>query len=208
VKHNELLEDTVKNIPAPHDYPDELIKRTTRFRNQNDVTQFKEIAERYCTLLEAVPEDNSIWTQQVLVTLSRLYALAHDLPDIELPDDAPDISDSINVTIAERKKVSDRVKSILGTQVAYWAYIDPTEPSESSDEPVFGNLADDLADIYRDIKPGLRAWATGDDRYLTSIIIAWKFPLFGSHWGVHAVSALRALHPLVYLKEMQDEHKT
>jgi hypothetical protein len=207
VKHNEPFEDTIKNIPSLHDYPDELIKRTMSFRNQNNVTQFKEIAESYCTLLEVVPEDNNIWIQQILIALSRLYALAHDLPDIELPDDAPDISDSINVTIAEWKQVSDRVRSILGTQVAYWAYIDPTEPSESPDEPVFGNLADDLADIYRDIKPGLRAWATGDDRYLTSIILAWKFPLFGSNWGVHAVSALRALHPLVYLQEMQDEHK-
>jgi hypothetical protein len=207
VKHNKLLGETHKNIHALQHYHDAIIRKTTNFRNQNNVSQFKEIAEGYCTLLEIVPYDKNIWIQQVLAALSRLYALAHDLPDIELPDDAPDISDDLNVTIAEWKQVSDRVRSILGTQVGYWAYFDPTEPPESTDEPVFGNLADDLADIYKDIKPGLRAWATGDDRYLTSIILAWKFPPFGSHWGMHAVSALRALHPLFYLRGIQDEQR-
>lgn len=207
MKHKKVLEGRRKNIHNLQHYRDGLIRRTRNFCNHNDVSHFKEIAEGYCTLLETVPDDKTLWIQKVLATLSHLYALAHNLPDIELPDDAPDISDDLNVTIAEWKQVSDRVRSILGTQVGYWAYFDPTEPPESTDEPVFGNLADDLADIYKDIKPGLRAWATGDDRYLTSIILAWKFPPFGSHWGMHAVSALRALHPLLYLRGIQDEQR-
>jgi hypothetical protein len=63
-----------------------------------------------------------------------------------------------------------------------------------------GDLADDLADIYRDIKPGLRAWDTEEEGYLDEVVFDWKLPHFGSHWGIHAVGAMRALHPLVFLR--------
>ncbi len=141
----------------------------------------------------------------MVTALAYLYAYAHDLPDVELPDDAPNVPDTLDVTQNEWKQVFDLIGNILGEQVGYWAYFDPTEPPDSAEQPVFGNLANDLADIYRDIKPGLRAWATGDNIYLPSIVFDWKFPNFGSHWGVHAVSALRALHPLAYLRGIQDE---
>jgi hypothetical protein len=54
--------------------------------------------------------------------------------------------------------------------------------------------------MYRDVKPGLRAWDTGDDALLSTVILNWKLPLFGLHWGLHAVSAMRALHPLAHLR--------
>ena len=91
------------------------------------------------------------------------------------------------------------VSRMLGPKMAYWAYFDPSAPQDSNEQPIFHNLADDLADIYRDIKPGLRAWETGDDRYIETIVFNWRTPHFESHWGVHALSAMRALHPLVFL---------
>jgi hypothetical protein len=109
----------------------------------------------------------------------------------------------MDVEDAECKGISRFVGDLLGSQRGYWAYFDPTEPLDSTQEIIFGDLADDLADIYRDIKPGLRAWATSDDAYLSHIVFGWKIPLFGSHWGVHAVSALRALLPLAYLRGIQ-----
>ena len=68
-----------------------------------------------------------------------------------------------------------------------------------------GSLADDLADIYADVKPGIRAWDSEEDSYLEGIAFGWKTPLFGSHWGVHAVSAMRALHPIAYMRGIQKE---
>ena len=172
-------------------------------RDRRDVSQFKEAAEKFCTLLETVPDDADAWVEKIVAALAHLYAYGHDLPDLELPDDAPDVPDSFDVSDKEWKEVETLVSKVLGEQVGYWSYFDPSEPPDTADEPVFGILSDDLADIYRDVKPGLRAWATVDDIYLPSIIFDWKFPLFGSHWGVHAVSALRALHPLAYLRGIQ-----
>jgi hypothetical protein len=175
-------------------------------RQRHEVVQFKEAAESYCTLFESKPDSVEVWVEQMTSAVAHLYAFGHDLPDVDLPDDAPDVPDSLDVNDDERKRIYRFVGDLLGSQRGYWSYFDPTEPLDSSQDISFGDLADDLADIYRDIKPGLRAWASANDAYLPSIVFDWKFPLFSSHWGVHAVSALRALHPLAFLRGIAEEN--
>ncbi len=166
--------------------------------DQQRVREFKDTAERFCALLQSDPADTNRWVEEVLTALSVLYAAGHGLPDVELGDEAPDIPDSLDVTEDEWRSVFSRVRNILGERDAYWAYFDPSEPADANEEPIFHSLADDLADIYRDIMPGLRAWAGQNDLYLETIVFDWKTPNFGSHWGLHAVSAMRALHPIVF----------
>jgi hypothetical protein len=172
-------------------------------RQRHEIVLFVKAAEKYCALFETKPNNIDVWVEQLTSALAHLYACGHDLPDLELPEDVADIPDSMAVNDDEWKAIYDFVGDLLGSQRGYWAYFDPSEPLDSSQEISFCDLADDLADINRDIKPGLRAWATADDAYLPSIVFDWKCPLFGSHWGVHAVSALRALHPLAYLRGIE-----
>jgi hypothetical protein len=174
-------------------------------REHPDAVAFKIAAERYCALFESEPADADQWAEAVLSALAQVYAAAHRLPGFGLSEDAPDIPDSLDVTTAEWRSVFGVVSRALGPQEAYWAYFDPSEPQDSDERPIFHSLADDLADIYRDIKPGLRAWETGDDRYLETIVFDWKTPLFGSHWGLHAVSAMRALHPIAFLRGVRND---
>ena len=68
----------------------------------------------------------------------------------------------------------------------YWDVFDPYK----LDEAVAGSLSDDLLDVYRDVRRGLALWESGHD---ASAIWEWRFS-FESHWGDHAVDALRALH--------------
>jgi len=56
--------------------------------------------------------------------------------------------------------------------------------------PVVGDLADDLADIYRDVATGLHLLDTGR---VDDALWQWGFN-FQIHWGQHASSAIRALH--------------
>jgi len=56
--------------------------------------------------------------------------------------------------------------------------------------PVVGDLADDIADIYRDVANGLALYDAG---CVDDAIWQWGFS-FQSHWGEHASSAIRALH--------------
>lgn len=169
-------------------------------REHPKVTIFRDAGERYCALLQSDPENPESWVEEVLAALSSLYAAAHALPDIGLCDDAAGIPDSLDVTTDEWRSVFGRAKKILGQHDAYWAYFDPSAPADAHEQPIFHSLADDLADIYRDVMPGLRAWSTGEDRYLEKTVFHWKTPNFSSHWGVHAVSAMRALHPIAFLR--------
>ena len=68
----------------------------------------------------------------------------------------------------------------------YWEVFDPDE----LDQPVAGSLSDDLLDVHRDIRRGLALWESQHD---ANAIWEWRFS-FESHWGDHAVDALRALH--------------
>jgi hypothetical protein len=176
------------------------VQQTMNIREHPEVRAFKDAAERYCTLLKSAPPNPVKWVAEVLAALSALYAAGNALPEFELSDSAPDIPDSLDVTVEEWRLVFGRVQKALGKQDAYWTCFDPSEPLDSDPKPMINSLADDLADIYRDVMPGLKAWATMDDRYLETIVFDWKCPNFGSHWGVHAVSAMRALHPVVYLR--------
>jgi hypothetical protein len=171
-------------------------------RTDTNLIEFKKAADRFCSLLEVEPVESDQWLMDVLAAMARLYASGHALPDLDLSEDALDVPDQLDVTHEEWKRVFNLVHNVLGDQTGYWAYFDPSAPPNSHEEAVFGNLADDLADIFRDIKPGLRAWDTGVDVYLASIVFDWKL-VFGSHWGLHAVGAMRALHQIAYLRGIQ-----
>ncbi len=142
-------------------------------REHPEVKMFRDAAERYCALMQSDPEVLERWVEEVLAALSSLYAAAHALPDLGLCDDAPDIPDSFDVTTEEWRSVFGRVQKVLGEQEAYWAYFDPSEPADVHEQPIFHSLADDLADIYRDVMPGLRAWSIEDDRYLETTVFDW-----------------------------------
>jgi hypothetical protein len=61
-------------------------------------------------------------------------------------------------------------------------------PVPADGEPVVGNLADDLADVYRDVVTGLRLHEAGREN---DALWHWTFNL-RHHWGEHAISAIRA----------------
>ena len=79
----------------------------------------------------------------------------------------------------------------LGPHDRYWEFFNPYV----KDDPVTRSLADDLADIYRDIQPGLKLYRYGSKGARGAAIWNWRFGLT-SHWGHHATDALRALQQL------------
>ena len=62
-----------------------------------------------------------------------------------------------------------------------------------------GRLADDLADIYKDLKKALELLAEQTDESIQEGLWNLRFS-FGTHWGIHAVSAIRFLHFVRYEK--------
>lgn len=109
--------------------------------------------------------------------LLSLYSAALSLPSVE-PDDR-DARPSHDVP-TDWPGFEDKD--------AYWEVFDPYEHDDN--EPVAGSLADDVLDVYSDIRRGLALW---DASQTQNAIWEWRFH-FDIHWGDHAVDALRALH--------------
>jgi hypothetical protein len=74
----------------------------------------------------------------------------------------------------------------------YWEVFDGLE--QLPDDPVCGDLADDVRDIYVNVKEGLALYDAGH-----ADEAVWHWRLMLSHWGHHATGAIRALH--LYLQE-------
>ena len=79
----------------------------------------------------------------------------------------------------------------------YSELFDPL-PMPATEEPVVGDIADDIADIadiFSDVLEGLRLF---DRERVPDAVWQWAFG-FQRHWGRHASCAIRTLH--AYLAE-------
>jgi hypothetical protein len=133
--------------------------------------------------------------------LPRLYAAALALPQVE-----PDTADQ-----AGRQVTHDDWRALytdLAERLGHWdSYIDVGDPyDEANREPMRMSLADDLADIYQDVKNGLMTEKSLSAVRPNDVLWTWRFE-FGSHWAEHAARALRALQAalLVHYAEHQPE---
>jgi hypothetical protein len=123
--------------------------------------------------------------RNALVRLATLYRAALDLPR-ECSDEAAGEPEATPVDHDGWQRAYDAAGRI---PLDYYAEVfNPTAIDDR--EPVMGSLADDLADIYRDVVSGLRTYESGRQ---SSAVWQWTFA-FHTHWGAHAVGAMRALH--------------
>lgn len=150
-----------------------------------EITEFAGVAREYCRWCEEPRgSDPRQLHRQVIRLLARLYAAALELPDVDLEDedetDAPDLPNGASEKI---------LRSFKDLPFQYYREIfDPVV--DKKDDAVVGDLADDLTDIYIDLKCGLALLDRGAE---PGAVFAWRCS-FGFHWGRHVTSAMRALH--------------
>jgi hypothetical protein len=146
-------------------------------------------AARYCALIEEEDLCGASLTTALIAALVDLLRAGYDLPEVE-PDTTGLLS---RPSHDEWREMFRRVGRRLDAGY-YWTV--PALPFDyDTPEPDIGDLGDDLADIWRDLVTGLRAREDG----ATANDILWQWKLdFESHWGAHAVDALRLLHALKY----------
>ncbi|MBW8825068.1 MAG: DUF5063 domain-containing protein [Acidobacteria bacterium] len=151
-------------------------------RERAGIQAFRPVAERFCTLVESERAP----LRAILASAVALIAAALELPDIEPSeadyDDPDDLDDDCRL-------VATRIGEAVRGHDPYWEVFDP----RLMDEPVAGSLIDDLSDIYRDLRRGLAIASAG---FAPDALWEWRFS-FESHWGNHAVDAIRVLHRVV-----------
>jgi Domain of unknown function (DUF5063) len=152
------------------------------------VDAFRHDAERYCAAIEGT-SDTTLGSFLALMQecLPALLTDALQLPDVWAGNEdlTPRISTEALAPI--RRAIDLR----LGRHDAYRDVFDPT--ALAARDVITGSLADDLGDIYRDLKEGLLAWDTADPGTQRDAVWQWRFG-FQSHWGRHLAAALRVIH--------------
>ena len=128
--------------------------------------------------------------QQAYLLLPRLASTVAGLPTI----DQGNLYES-DAHAKYWKPLYEDLKARLGEYAAYWEVFDPQHPED--DDPVRGSLADDLADIFCDLKKGLTAWSRAGAATRRDIVFTWRLN-FEIHWGEHLTGAFRAIHSLLY----------
>ncbi len=149
-----------------------------------DLQEMAEIARDYCALIERAGLGSGSWLRDLAGLLPRLHAA---IKRLEMP--GADGGHSLVADLDARFELFSHLRELLGERDGYWLEFDVT----CEDQQMTGSLADDLTDIYCELKHGLRLLdgAGGPGRALEG----WRRG-FRMHWGQHLLDAERHLYTL------------
>ena len=145
------------------------------------IKEFARLAQEYCDWVEGKGNKGEDQLFYLQVLLSKLYCWGIQLPDCE----PTDLLESDELPDHNHQEILNYFKTfpIQYYSMIFNAHIVPSE------EPVIGDVIDDLADIYKDLKDGL--WYLGRGSELDAVF-RWRFSL-GAHWARHILGAMYAL---------------
>jgi hypothetical protein len=146
------------------------------------VIELKTLARRYCNLVDCLDEGNSEWLQQVASLLPKLHAA---ITSLNLPE--PKDGYHFSTDLDARFELFSQLRSLLGERDSYWMQFDVSGDEQS----MSGSLADDLTDIYCELKSGLRRFDGEPERAIED----WHKG-YHLHWGQHLIDAERHLYDL------------
>jgi hypothetical protein len=149
--------------------------------NIDATSRFATVTREFCDWAEGPPVAGEIEMLIARRLLVCLTSLALELPNTEC-DDVERVEISHEAWTAMFKRFGE-------LPVNYYGHcFDPLKVP--ADEATLGDLADDLADIWRDLKEGLMLWEAG---HKNAAAFEWR-ESFTIHWGRHAAGALYPLH--------------
>lgn len=137
---------------------------------------FFEIAKAFCLWSESPPGKPDDEVSTALQFVSRLYSLA-----FQLPSDFHE-NEALSIPHEKWQIVFERFDSLPFNY--YKTVVDPFELER--EDICLGDVADDLADIWRDIKPGILLYESGNRE---AAGYEWR-ESFNIHWGQHAANAI------------------
>lgn len=174
----------------------------------HNVVEFVAVANEYCKYAEHAGElkgDELLRIQQRLLPL--LYLKASLLPALE-----PFFEEGNEkfVTESDWNRIHNTFREKFGTANDYLD-LHETEPETF----VTSTLAENMTDIYQDMKDFLLLYQTGTQEVMNDAV--WECRMnFENIWGQKLVNAMRAIHKFIYsgeeigrleINNMEDESK-
>lgn len=144
--------------------------------------EMSKVAANYCNMIESVQDADSGWLEQMERLLPKLHAAISALGD---PEDAKEFS--LAPDLDARFELFVELRRLLGQRDGYWMEFDVAHDGQT----MTGSLADDLTDIYCELKHGLRLMHHEPSRAIDDWTSGYKV-----HWGQHLVDAERHLYEL------------
>ena len=160
-------------------------RKTEDLRGQIMTPAFNEMAEAataFCNLIEKVEIADAGWLKKMSLLLPRLHAAITALGTDDVRNDTYMIPD-----LDARFELFANLRELLGNRDSYWMEFDPAH----DDQGKSGSLADDLTDIYCELKHGLKL----ADQEPDLAYHGWRSG-FTMHWGKHLLDAERHLYEL------------
>ena len=145
-------------------------------------TEMSKIATNYCNMIESVQDADFSWLERMERLLPKLHAAISALGD---PDSAKEFS--LAPDLDARFELFVVLRRLLGHRDGYWMEFDVAQDGQT----MTGSLADDLTDIYCELKHGLLLMDHEPGRAIDDWTSGYKV-----HWGQHLVDAERHLYEL------------
>jgi hypothetical protein len=169
------------------------------------VIEFVAVAREVCSFLEQADGfAKPVFMDKTRKILPLLYYKAAMLPSTEaLLEDGPERF----VTEREWQTVHDTILNKLGKHNDYPEVIDPV--IRDTEDKVGGSIAENLADIYQDLKDFIMVYRMGTVELMNDAL--WEcMQHFEQEWGQKLLNCLRALHNLLYggedLEDVEEDY--
>lgn len=144
--------------------------------------ELAQVAQTYCELIEGSSEEDERWLSKIAIVLPKLHAAVASLGDEHYR-----VTHGLMADLDARFELYTHLRELLGERDGYWMEFDVAEDGQA----MSGSLADDLTDIYCELKHGL----TMLDGHPDAALDGWRRG-FRVHWGQHLVDAERHLYEL------------
>lgn len=157
------------------------------------VIEFVTVANEYCRYIESISSYNresfTLHTQKVLPLLYLKISLIPEIPDNDLDYAEKFVSEDDYTFIL--KKIQELLKDLDIYQEVF------NKDMAFSDEALDASIAEDLTDIYQDLKDFIISYQIGAVEGMTSSLKECV-DSFRQHWGQCLVNSMRAVHNLIY----------
>jgi len=155
---------------------------------QASIADLTRVAKEYCAIVESFDSGAQTDVFSFIKSLSGLLPRLHLA--VEMLADAVAGEDLVaEIDPEQRFSLYSRLHRAFGELDAYWLEFDVARDWQEKS----GSLADDLADIYWELKAGLERLAT--DQTPLNTLRCWGAG-YRLHWGQHLVDAERHLYGL------------
>lgn len=161
-----------------------------------NVVEFVTVGVQYCSLLENMENTNQKEiTDKLTKILPLLYLKANLLPEFEVE------YEFFSETFVKEEDYNFVLNQIYNTYKKDDSFLEVfADDMKYSDTPISASIAENLTDIYQDVKNFISIYELGVEESMAESLYGC-IENFKLYWGQKLVNVLRALHWLKYSVE-------